>query len=200
MGDLTGKSLRDASLSLKNQGVRIRVTEAYSENVPVGCVITTEPAVGQAIFDSEYAVLQVSRGPKEYPATVPSLVGLTESHAVEMLIASGLKVGEIRYERSDASAGTVLWQSMPENSTVPKGSAISLKISAGGIYQVMEVPDLYGLTLSDAKRRLEEAGLVCGRVYTVSDGTKNGTVVAQSILPGTPITSALTAVDLYISS
>ena len=62
------------------------------------------------------------------------------------------------------------------------------------------MPDLYGLSIDEAKARLSSVGLVCGNVYAVSSGAAGGTVVAQSIVAGAPIPAGTVSVDIYVSS
>ena len=80
------------------------------------------------------------------------------------------------------------------------GTAVSFTVSAGYQFNERKVPDLYGLTLSEATQKLAECGLIPGNVYAVASSEPSGTVVAQSPKAGTAITSAVTTVEIYISA
>ena len=64
----------------------------------------------------------------------------------------------------------------------------------------MSVPDLYGMSLEEAAEKLREFGLVIGNTYPVANAAPKGTVITQSPVAGTPLTSSTVSVDLYVSS
>ena len=66
--------------------------------------------------------------------------------------------------------------------------------------ELKSVPDLYGMTGIEAKEALRACGLVLGTVISVGSAEPKGTVIAQTPLPKTPITSSTVSVDVYISS
>lgn len=200
MNDYSSSPLREAVLELKNEAVRFTVTESYSDTVEAGHIISTEPATGEIFSAQRTVILCVSKGRRTVFVTVPSLIGLTEQRAEELLRASSLSIGKVTYLQSGLPSGTVISQSHEAYSELEEGTAVSFTVSAGIKYNEKTVPDLYGLTLEEARARLAEYGLVEGRIYKVGSGAREGTVVAQSPLPETPITSGLVSVDIYISS
>ena len=83
--DLSGLSERDAVLALRNSGVAVNIITEHSETVPMGNVISTEPAAGQRLFDDEELTLYISLG-KEIPmVSVPDLYALSEAQALSAL-------------------------------------------------------------------------------------------------------------------
>ena len=200
MNDYSESSLRDAVLELKNESVKFSVIESYSDTVEAGRIISTSPAVGEIFSAEDTVTLNVSLGAKVVYVTVPNIFGLTEQRAEATLISSGLTVGSITYISSDLPEGTVISQSASAYSTEKEGTAVSFSVSVGNRYSQKTVPDLFGLTIAEAKAKLAEYGLVCGRIYAVGNGAPTGTVVAQSPLPGTPINSSIVSVDIYVSS
>ena len=200
MNDYSEASLRDAVLELKNECVKFSVVESYSDTVEAGKIISTSPAVGEIFAADQTVTLNVSLGAQTVYVTVPNLFGLTEQRAEATLISSGLKVGSITYLSSDLPEGTVISQSASAYSVAEEGSAVSFSVSAGNRYNQKTVPDLFGLTVDEAKAKLAEYGLVCGKIYDVGNGAPTGTVISQSPLPGTPINSGIVSVDIYVSS
>lgn len=200
MNDYSSYSLRDAMLELKNEAVRVKVEQEYSETIEAGRIISTTPSVGE-IFSSEVTViLRVSLGPETVYVTVPNIVGLSEIRAEAMIKAAGLIFGEVTYASSDTPAGIVIAQSHEAYSSLSEGSVVSLTVSAGIKYNEKIMPDLYGLSIDEARARLAQVGLVCGNIYAVSSGVAGGTVVAQSIVAGAPIPAGTVSVDIYVSS
>lgn len=196
---LVGSSLRDASLSLLCDGLSFTVTEKYS-SARKGTVIGCYPAEGETIPKNGSITLTVSAGDRELFTSVPSLVGLTESEALFRINSSSLEVGEVTYARSDKKAGTVIFQSPSPYTTERQGQSVSFTVSAGAEFFVPTVPDLYGMTVEEAKQTLQSVGLTVSSTYSVSSGARAKTVISQSPIAGTPITSSITSVALYISN
>ena len=200
IGDLVGKSERDASLELKNSGLTVKTLKEYSSSVPRGSVISTSPAAGKVLESGGLVVLRISLGAKKITVRVPDIVGLTEAEAISRISAAGLTVGKIKYESSTVRAGLVISQSAQSGAELEKGSEISFSVSAGKAFTEKAVPSLYGLTLAEARERLADCGLVLGNVYAATSGEKKGTVMAQSPAAGTSITSSVVSVDVYVGS
>lgn len=196
---LVGLSLRDAALLVKNSGFTYSVEKIYS-SVGAGKVISTFPAENTSLEYGDEIKLTVSMGERAKMSTVPSLIGLTEAEAAARLRAAGLSLGEVSYARSSATAGTVISQSHTAHSELAPNSSVSCTISAGESYYVRAVPDLYGLTLDQARERLREVGLTLGNTYPISSQAPRGTVISQFPLPQTPLTSAIFSVDVHVSS
>jgi serine/threonine-protein kinase len=86
--DVAGKTFDEAATILANAKLQAVATEGFSDTVPVGIVIGTDPAVGQpAARDSQVAVI-VSKGPEI--VTVPNVVGMTVEEASAKLAEFGL--------------------------------------------------------------------------------------------------------------
>lgn len=200
MRDYIAYSARDAVLDLKNESVKFEIKEEYSETVEVGHVISTDPAPGEDFSSDEVVTLTISLGKERKFVAIPDLFGLTEVRAREVLRTLGFEVGEVRYVASQSASGTVISQSSPAYSLLELGARVDLNVSAGMGFSQKTVPDLYGLTVEEARIKLAEVGLVCGRVYNVQNAAGKLTVVSQSIAAGTPIRSGIVSIDIYISS
>ena len=200
MRDYTSQPARDALLELKNESVKFEISEKYSDTVEAGHVISTTPAAGESFSSDEVVTLILSLGKERKFVAIPDLSGLTEVRAREVLRTLGFEVGEIRYVASQSASGTVISQSATAYSLLELGTRVDLGVSAGMGFSQKTVPNLYGLTVDEARAKLAEVGLVCGTVYNVSDTAGASTVVSQSIAAGTPITSGIVAIDIYVSS
>ena len=108
-------------------------------------------------------------------ATVPRVIGLTQSAAVRRLRVAGLSSRIVR-RPSRAARGIVFAQRPRPGATVPAGDgAVTLSVSAR---QVVVVPRVEGLRASLAVQRLRAAGLTA-RVENVFAGQPPGIVVSQ---------------------
>jgi serine/threonine-protein kinase len=197
--ELAGLDARDAILNLRNEGVLINTVYEYSD-APSGTVISTSPRAGYAVYDGEPVVLRISLGKQKLSVSVPDLYSLTEAQARELLGQKRLKLGEISYAVSSQPSAVIIAQQYAPYSKVELDTAVNVTVSIGNGYVQRKVPDLYGLTPDEARARLAEYGLVLGGIYTVTSGAPKGTVVAQTPVEGTPLTSSITSVDIFISS
>ena len=162
-----GQRLREAGL-----GVTSRIDRAYSDTVPEGRVVGTEPATGTKLRRDTAVTLVVSRGVQ--PVAVPSVVGDRRADAEKRLGSLGFKVTVTETFSETVEKGRVVAQT-PAKGTHPKGSTVALTVSKGP--QLFAVPDLRGMTRQQAQRTLERAGFE-GRAFDVPDG--GGRVIAQS--------------------
>ena len=97
---------------------------------------------------------------RAYRIEVPDVEGLTEVQARQKLTPSGFKLDVRKQESSATKAGKVLDQSPVGGERVKEGSKAMLHVGDGPAS--VEVPNVVGLSVSEAKARLGEAGLVVG--------------------------------------
>ena len=107
------------------------MNEAPSQSITKGYVIYSNPAAGEYAKAGSIVKITVSTGPEDELMTVPKLVGLTKSAAVEKIESSKLSVGTIESVDSEYEAGTVIWQSRDAGKSVTAHTKISLQISSG---------------------------------------------------------------------
>lgn len=200
VADFSGQSARSALLELQNGGISVNTVYIYSETVPANSIISTSPTAGERLYSGEILTVKISRGKKAETATVPELYGLSEVAAKVLLEERGLTLGKITYRASDTAAGKIISQEFSPYTVLDKGTAINITVSLGRTASEKTVPELYGLTVEEAKRKLAEVGLVVGGIYSVSSGAPSGTVITQTPIAGTPITASLISVDLFVSS
>ena len=159
---------------------------SYDEEIAAGEVIKVlidgEPSLGGALREpGTRAVLVVSGGP--VPRTVPQLIGLNLKDAEEVLEKLQLRVaGPVGLQASETvSEGVVLSQSFMSGLLIDRGSKVTLVVSSGPDRR--EVPDMRGLTVSDAERRLAEAGLEVGEVKGDGSTVQGTEPAAGALLP-----------------
>ena len=109
--------------------------------------------------------------------------GLSEQAARKRLDQAGLQVKVRSRESSEEDAGRVLEQSVASGQTARRGSQVVLTIGKGP--GMVRVPDLVGLTFSEAEEELEQAGIRLGGVQEVSSETvPAGVIASQDPRPG----------------
>ncbi|MET9154087.1 Stk1 family PASTA domain-containing Ser/Thr kinase [Streptomyces griseoflavus] len=153
--DLDGYPLDKARSLLEDEGLRPGMTtEEFSETVAAGSVIGTEPGKGTKVRADSAVALTVSRG---RPVDVPDVAGDDVADARAELEEAGLKV-KIAEERvnSEHDAGEVARQSPAPGRQAAEGDTVTLTLSKGP--EMVEVPDVVGDSVGDARERLEGAG------------------------------------------
>lgn len=108
---------------------------------------------------------------------VPAVKGLNEQEARKRLDKAGFQVAIRSQESPNEDAGRILEQSVGGGKEARKGSKIVLTVGEGP--QVVNVPDLVGLTYPEAEGELEEAGFLVGGVKEVSSETVPAGVISD---------------------
>ncbi|MFF9904476.1 Stk1 family PASTA domain-containing Ser/Thr kinase [Streptomyces olivaceus] len=153
--DLEGYRLDRARTLLKDEGLEPgMVTKAFSEEVPTGFVVSTKPAAGTTVRGGSAVALVVSKG---RPVDVPDVTGDDLDEARTELSEAGLKV-KVAEKRvnSEHDSGQVARQTPEPGSEAAEGDTVTLTVSKGP--QMVEVPDVVGDSVDDAKQKLEDAG------------------------------------------
>ncbi|WP_158845122.1 Stk1 family PASTA domain-containing Ser/Thr kinase [Streptomyces sp. NRRL WC-3742] len=148
-----GKDRAEAQRDLDGQGMHARFVEVFSESVPAGQVISTDPGIGARTRKSDTVTVTVSKGPKRI--AVPDVTGKTTDQAVSALTGVQLIKGNVTQTYNDSVAeGTVISSSPAAGQLLPENSSVSLVVSKG----MVPVPDVTGMSKEDAQRTLQAAG------------------------------------------
>jgi len=153
---VAGRTLATARQELKDAGlVAGTVSKAFSDDVPNGQVISTDPAGGTDHAPETPVAITVSRGA---PIEVPDVVGDSVTDAQQSLEDAGLKVvlapGKVFSDQADAD--TVALVSPDAGTEVGTGDTVTITVSKG--QQKFDVPDVTGKSSGDAKQILQDAG------------------------------------------
>lgn len=172
--DVKGKTLVEAEAILKDNNLDFTLKEEFDAKVPTGTVIKQSPGAGSHVKAGRKIQLTVSKGAE--PGVVPDLKGKNLAEATEMLHAAKLAVGKVTVQYKEGAAqGAVLSQDIEAGKKVAAGTKVDLVVNISKGQSV--VPDLKGLTLSDARERLSSMGLMVGSVTTKEDSAPKGTVI-----------------------
>lgn len=183
---VTGQLVEDAKSTLEANRFTVDVTDEYSQDVPLGHVISQSPGAGEVVDHSTLVKLVVSLGRE--PVSAPNIEGKTADEARAALEGAGLVVEASEQYSDTVPAGTVISQSTSDQ--FYRGDTISLTISKGP--ELFEVPDVFGMSTDDAAAVLGEAGFevaenrVLGGIF---DRVRDQDPAAGTMVPrGTTIT------------
>ena len=153
--EVTGKSQDEAQRSLTDAGLAVgAVTDAYSEDVPQGQVISQSVAAGTSLAHDSAVDIVLSKGRE--PLTVPTLSGLSASAAKSAIEDLGLVAAPTETYSDTVAEGQVISQQTREGSTLHRGDSVAYTVSKGP--EKVAIPDVVGLQREEARSRLESAG------------------------------------------
>jgi len=191
-----GLSLAEAQAQVKQ--AQLVVADGGADphpTAPQGTVIWQDPPPGVIARDGLKVTLVVSAGPPKIP--VPDVFKLDVSLAQRLVAAAGLTVSQVESVQADAPLGIAMLTRPPAGTALAPGAGIVLVVSRGA--PTISVPDLLGMSIADARTRLELDGLQLGTPTRRSTADANpGTVIAQRPAAGT-LASPGTVVDIVVA-
>jgi serine/threonine-protein kinase len=190
--EVAGAPLATAEQALREVHLTAQpIRSAYSDTVPSGDVIRSDPQASRVIDQGKGVSLVVSKGPA--PVSLPGLRGTPASTAESHLRDAGLTVRTSKAYSTTIAAGDVISQSVAAGTSVPYGSSIHLVVSKGPQY--VTLPELDGDSPSQAEAALAHLGLL----WTVKKfpGTPAIDVVGTSPSGGASVQVG-SAITLYV--
>jgi eukaryotic-like serine/threonine-protein kinase len=177
-----------ATQLIRDAGLVPRVTYDFSDEVPVGRVISQDPAAREPRERGSGVRIVVSYGRQQ--VEVPTLRGRSVTEAVAALTALGLE-HETAEQHSDQPAGTVIGQRPQAGTRVARGTTVTITVSSGP--ETIQVPSVVGQSYEAASSALHARGFAVRRV-DVDSNQPAGTVVEQDPAGGefAPVTSSVT--------
>jgi eukaryotic-like serine/threonine-protein kinase len=179
--DLSGMTLAQARGQLSSTDLHLRADgRVYSETVPAGDIVSTDPPAGEEILREGTITAVVSKGKERYP--VPDVVGEPAQRARRLLRAD-LAVGDVTRKFSDqAQQGVVISASHQQGDRVRPDTAVDLVVSKGPL--PIEVPDVVGDDREQAVDEIEDVGLEPTVSTAYDDSVPKGEVISQSPADG----------------
>ncbi|GAB2570213.1 Stk1 family PASTA domain-containing Ser/Thr kinase [Microlunatus antarcticus] len=173
---LTTLTRADAAAVADGADLAVDFTDGWSETVPVGEVVSTEPAPGARVRKGTRIEAVLSRGPERF--AMPTVVGLTADAATATLRDANLKVGKVTTRWSDTVAqGVVLSAGQGAGSSLKRDTAVALVVSGGP--QPVKLADWTGKDAAKATAALKKAGLTVSVTTANSDEVESGDVISQ---------------------
>ena len=154
--DVTGYSQDMAREALEEAGFEVNpaVQTKDSATVTKDCVTRTDPASGTSQPKGSTISLWVSSGMTRIP---DGIVGLSQNDAVKKLTDMHLTTTVLTEASDTVPSGSVIRLDPDQGASVTQGSVVTIWVSTGK--EKVQVPSLNGMTLSEAKQTLQNAGL-----------------------------------------
>ena len=178
-----GRTQAQAVSAVHEAALDAKVSQAFSETVPAGVVVSADPGPGDTLRRGATVALVVSKGPERY--AVPPVVGMTLAEATTRIQSVNLKVGKVSKAYDEkVPEGQVVTAKPGPGASLKKSTAVALTVSRGR--HPIDVPDLTGKDATRAARQLSDLGLkVDATQQQNSDTVAKGAVISQSPRDGT---------------
>lgn len=194
--NLIGKTEAEARKAVQDMGLKFEVkSETTDSSKPYG-VISQDPQSGMTVKENStvYVVLNVDSNSTK----IDSYVGMKLEEIEAKVKELGLKI-EVDYVDDDSEENTIIAQNPIAGSSITEGDTLYLSISNGKGSEDNLVPNVMGMNFDDAKKMLEEKGLVVkDPVYVASEETEKDRVISQSIAANQPFENGDT-IELNVS-
>lgn len=191
--DVNGKPVAEAQQALESQGFKVEIENKVDTSVKPGTVLRMDPVAG--IRRKEGATITLVVSGTEKTTAVPKVVGLKQDQAEKLLSEKNLRIEKIEYKwEQDKPEGIILSQSPDEKSQLGENGAVNIVINKKEEKNVA-VPDLKGMTLAEARKKLEDLKLKVEVREEDSEKNKD-TVIGMSPEVNDTITEGSTVVLL----
>lgn len=189
---LVGRSVNEATSLLTDEGLLLKVEETrrIDPAVPVGRIVSQDPAPGKTTRSQRRVTVWLSDGPTA--SVVPAVVGESERTAQIRVQMASLRLASTAEVRSDEAAPGVVVAQTPAAQT--RAASVALLVNRGDRGRSFVMPDLIGVNAERAADLLRSRGF---RVAIVDaqpyPGIPSGIVIRQTpqggfqVAPGDPI-------------
>lgn len=193
---LTGMSYEDALKAASSAGITLTVTrKEFSHDCKIPTIKSQAVQAGsQAGSDGKLSVRVLLPW---HSFQMPNLNYKTEQDATQILANMGAQAKASQESNELIAAGLVFAQDRVKGETLEPGSTVAITVSTGG--KPFAMPGIVGMSESEAKKLLAEAGLSVEVEYNYDADVKEGNVISQSIGANAEVTRG-TAVKIVVCS
>ena len=166
----------------------IEDTESEEE---AGTILDQDPSSGKIKKDTPITIYISGAKTK---TTVPDVTGLEHAAAEKKLKSEDFDVTIVKEKSEKVKIGCVIRTSPRAGEMAETGAVVTIYVATNEEVEPVDVPNLVGMTLSQAESALEEVGLVLDTVRTEYRNSSEpvGTIIGhesigEQVLPGTSI-------------
>jgi beta-lactam-binding protein with PASTA domain len=193
---VVGKTFEDASAALQKAGFVAQQGEMrYHKDIAANIVLQEDPPAGSRQKRGTAVVLALSAGQKT--AEVPVTSNMSQQQARITIENTGLTMGNVSEQLSDQPRGLVIASSPPAGTKLDLPGSVDIVLSKGPA--TIQVPDLYGRSVGEARSMIEQLGLrIAGISRDTSSLQPENTIIRQLPAAGQTV-SAGGPVSLTVS-
>ncbi len=160
-------------------------SERYDLSAAKGSVVAQNPPSGMSARRGNTLSVVVSKGVERIDT--PQFVGQRIDEAQIGIRQGGLRLASTSFLRGRQPAQTVIAQSPPAGTVVPRDSSVALLVSAGPVAYTFVTPALVGTSAQAAQQEIGIYGIQVAAFRSEKSPDAPGTVLGQAPLPGMPL-------------
>lgn len=185
MPEFVGMTIEDARLAAAGKNLTLVIDdEEYSEEYDSGIVFKQSKNAGSMVKENSEIKVSVSLGKNS--GEMPDLLYSTEAEATMRVKALVGKSPEVKEVYDDTiPEGLVCAQSPESGSDIERDTKVVITISKGPEVSTTTVPRITGMTIDEAEKALDAAGLSIGTIGRVeSASAPKDVIISQEISSG----------------
>ncbi|MET0951639.1 MAG: Stk1 family PASTA domain-containing Ser/Thr kinase [Aeromicrobium sp.] len=182
---LNGSTEKVARQNAEAEGFGFKVVErTFSEDDPLGTVISTDPGAGDKILPGSTIEAVVSKGPDRVSIPKGNLTGLTLGEAKRVLAKVDLVLGKrtTAYDEDVPRNRIVKADGISASTLLKRGDKVPVVVSKGP--KPIAIDSQVGRTVDEATAALRGAGFLVTTSTAFDDKVKKGIVVSQDPADG----------------
>ena len=196
--DLVGKVYTEVVAEYENnEDYKIELEEeVYDETVEEGKIISQDPKAKTKKKKPVTIKVKVSLG--QDTGEMPDFVDKSESVATAFFDKNNITYEVTKEYSDDVPEGYIIKTTPKAGEKIDKDDTVTIVVSRGSEDKKAVVPNLIGLSESEAKSKVQQRNLTWGDVKYVESDKAKGTVVSQSIGADSSVAEK-TKIDVTIS-
>ena len=192
--DYTKKNFNDVSAELSKYEITAKDDErVFSDTVPENVIMQQDVAVGNKLKAGSIIKFKVSNGPEL--VEVPDIAGKESRMAEQEIKDNNLQFTVIQEYNDTVPIGVVIRTDPAASEKVRPNDTVTIYESLGPELAKVKVPDLLGLTRTQAEKKIADSNLTIGNIIPpdiISDVAK---IIKQYPVAGTEV-DEYTAVEM----
>jgi len=181
--NIVGKLTDDVRKQVEDLGLKLEVKSTEKSDKPENTILETDPKAGMKV--KKGAVINVIVSAGEEQIEMPDLRDFERTNIEKRLKAKDLTNYTIKEEYSDdVNVGYLIKQTPEAGTKITKDTSIEIVVSKGPETKLVEVPNVTGQNLNNAKTILEGAKLKINdniKYEITNDKSQDGIVLDQNI-------------------
>lgn len=192
-----GKTLVEAKEDNPNN-FQFEIKSKYDESKEMGAILDQEPAGGSMKVKSGSTITLTVNG-TDTEVSVPFVTNFSEKEALQSLKDKNFMAEVVYVENTKTPKGYTIDTFPKAGVKATIGSTVYIYVANGAKPEQVQLPSVTGLTLSEAKSKLEELGLTVETQYDDDSKEAKDTVLGMSPLQYGKVDKG-TVVTLSVSS
>lgn len=177
--NIVGMNVEDAKKQLESMGLSLEVIDTKNSEKEKDTILESNPKANAPVKKSTVIKVVISSGVEK--VKVPDLRDYEVNYIMQILEQLGLKYSILEEYSDSIEAGYFISQYPERDVEVDKGSEVEVTISKGPEIKTINIENYRGLTVEEAKKKLENANIPYEIMEKETDReSENGIVLNQS--------------------